>query len=521
MMTNPDKEYSSNMYHYDNFMESYFDNLTTNFGQNVIGSCGYVALGMILSYYDTYLDDDIVDNKYDVRSNGECYNVICWRDSPGTLYDEPYKFDTEENTYGEQWGDIAQRNMDYYRYMESKDEISLHAKLLTIGHSKLYYIHQLKYPAGLLHNMLKSVLNTYIEDETRFEEGEEYIIDEIDYSFNADKSNEVRCFVISKIQRGYPVLVHLDDEDKESHWVVAYDYDVTTDTIYCHFGWGSNSTHISPENCANDLNDTTGTLKNYYIYKSALTIEFNIPHRCSEKYGVITQKEDGIKETKYYCYCSEEIELYNNIPTYMSFNFKSHDLLFECGVEEHQVRLDHSFNPPIYDETECTLTCRDCEYISTKEHFFATYTVGDYSHTGICSHCKIEFSYNHNWTFVSVDGVTHTATCTDCGYTETESHRRTIYQSIDATHHSNICADCGYSVTQSHYFEYRTTGSLYHILKCRYCGATSGSSEAHIWTANNIEDTAKCKICNYIKFLAPGEFVPIIKTKIEIEEETE
>ena len=57
--------YSSNIYQYDNFMESYFDNLTTTHGHNTIGSCGYVAIDMLLCYYDTYLNDDIVPDDYD------------------------------------------------------------------------------------------------------------------------------------------------------------------------------------------------------------------------------------------------------------------------------------------------------------------------------------------------------------------------------------------------------------------------------------------------------------------------
>ncbi|MBR2968200.1 MAG: hypothetical protein IKC35_05460, partial [Clostridia bacterium] len=45
---------------YDTFLEAYYRGLTQNFGHNYQKSCGYVALGMLLSYYDTYLDDDII-----------------------------------------------------------------------------------------------------------------------------------------------------------------------------------------------------------------------------------------------------------------------------------------------------------------------------------------------------------------------------------------------------------------------------------------------------------------------------
>lgn len=50
------------------FKYEYFRGLTDNFGENVFNSCGYVAIGQLLSYYDTYLDDNIIDDKYDIQS---------------------------------------------------------------------------------------------------------------------------------------------------------------------------------------------------------------------------------------------------------------------------------------------------------------------------------------------------------------------------------------------------------------------------------------------------------------------
>lgn len=68
--------YLSNISHYSNFKNHYFDNLTYNFGVNYKGSCGYVAMAMLLSYYDTYISDDIVDEQYDIVSSGYEKNMI-------------------------------------------------------------------------------------------------------------------------------------------------------------------------------------------------------------------------------------------------------------------------------------------------------------------------------------------------------------------------------------------------------------------------------------------------------------
>ena len=68
---------------YNSYMEAYFRGLTTNYAVNQYNSCGYVALGMLLSYYDSYLDDDIIDNGCDVVSEGNGTNMVERNNSPG------------------------------------------------------------------------------------------------------------------------------------------------------------------------------------------------------------------------------------------------------------------------------------------------------------------------------------------------------------------------------------------------------------------------------------------------------
>ena len=52
-----DKTYIDNTY-----ASYYFSNLRDNFGNNAFGSCGYVSIGMLLSFYDVYWDDNIIDS---------------------------------------------------------------------------------------------------------------------------------------------------------------------------------------------------------------------------------------------------------------------------------------------------------------------------------------------------------------------------------------------------------------------------------------------------------------------------
>ena len=54
------------IYQTEYFATHYFNNLTTNYGDNYIGSCSYVSIAMLLSYYDSYWNDSIIANSEDV-----------------------------------------------------------------------------------------------------------------------------------------------------------------------------------------------------------------------------------------------------------------------------------------------------------------------------------------------------------------------------------------------------------------------------------------------------------------------
>ncbi len=512
--------YSSYIYQYDNFMESYFDNLTTNHGHNTIGSCGYVAIDMLLCYYDTYLDDKIVPPEYDQPSVGNCYNMICRRNSPGSMFDKPKGYNSSYYT-----NDEVQENIDYFNYIDKIKEDSLHAKLLTFGASLTGVNYPNLWP-GLNHFGIKQIIHKYMNDVLKFTNNDEYEIWDINHSLNPNKSDEVRDFVIEKINEGYPVLLWIGSENESengsgeggSHWVVAYDYDETTDKIYCNFGWGRNSTHATPENYVEELNKDPETNKNYYIYKSALVINIKLPHRCSDNYGVITTDDMGNEVIEYYCYCAEEIELYSNTPTFVRDNLYQHQLLLSCGCNTFQTHIWNKTK----DENGHSYICKFCNEYMLITHTFTHISIDNFQHSSKCTYdsCGMEFTYNHNWAFVSVDGTTHTATCTDCGYTETQWHTLQ-YTSTGSTYHSYTCTDCGYTSSGEHKWGYQTINNTSHRKYCTSCGYISGT-ESHVVDPTYTDPIGKYRQCKYCKGLYTSNIItPIIKNKIEIEEETE
>lgn len=318
---NTDSTYSSNIYEYENFLKSYYDNLTYNFGMNYKGSCGYVAIGMLLSYYDTFLSDDIIPEQYDVISAGNETDMVQRRNSPGIKKDlvlDPNET-SGRNINGRYGYNLSAA--DYYNVMLSMANSSLHAKLITIGADYGYYNFADKYGA-VSTNFSKrlTVLSDYLKNVARLDESD-FNISYINNEYNQYGSAEVREFAIREVKKGNPVLLSIGS-NLIGHVVIAYDYDETIDNLYCHFGLGSNKTHVTMED------------EGYITYKSALVLNFTNKHSHSNNYEVTTVN-NNIPTNSYYCYDSQNIHTYTHAHSYdYSYVYQSimfHKSFCQCG----------------------------------------------------------------------------------------------------------------------------------------------------------------------------------------------
>ncbi len=313
---NESTTYTTNISTYDNFMQAYFDNLTYNFGMNYKGSCGYVAIGMMLSYYDTYYNDNIIPESYDIISNGSDSDIISRRNSPGIMRDIIHN----PNNLGNISYAYNLTATDYYNYIVNIENISLHAKLITIGATYGYYnYNNNNTPVSTSFSMRLNIINGYFTSVLGYNESD-YSLSYINRDDDSSKSDEVRNFTIQEVQKGNPVLLAIRDQDS-GHVVVAYDYDSNTDNLYCHFGWGANKTHVTIES------------EGFNLYQSALVFNFNGQHSHSNNYA-ITTIESNIPTTTYYCYDDPDILTYS--PHIHQFVYKSidsnyHILKCSCG----------------------------------------------------------------------------------------------------------------------------------------------------------------------------------------------
>lgn len=203
-------------------MRNYFENLSQFQPENEFGSCGFISLISVMSYYDTFLNDNIVPSIYDfyeddLETYSEAYEV-----SPGTKK-EYY----DSNLFS-----------SYYDFCHYTMNDNLQSKL-TVLRNQL--ISDTDNPTDFLPStgadQYQTVLNYF------------YLNSGISVTFNPvfnQTQAQFETMIKSAIDNEKPIIVQIQGPNigvagNPHHSVVAYDYDETN--IYANFGWGSYHTH--------------------------------------------------------------------------------------------------------------------------------------------------------------------------------------------------------------------------------------------------------------------------------------
>ena len=235
------------------FLSYYFGNLEQNFGANTHGTCGFIALEMLLSYYDTVWNDNIVPEAYDSVVDCTIDNEVRTAStSPGTLFEWGYiqtMPELEGLTSGERWNTIQNYGYsEYWNYMNNNKDKSLHLQLLS------YYFPQnpsilapfywnMSGNIGSLLSGLVAVAYNYISDKTPFSP------EQFDIQYATGIGSGMRQQMKQLVQSGKPVLVCANNHNgSEKHAFVVYDYDEYEDEFYCHTGWYSTNDPEYPYN---------------------------------------------------------------------------------------------------------------------------------------------------------------------------------------------------------------------------------------------------------------------------------
>ena len=307
--------------HYSNFLSSYFSNLVDNIGQNVKGTCGYVAIGMLLSYYDTYLDDNIIPENYDVVSEGQGYNLVDRHISPGIANEN-----LDEQTYNEMTTE------EYMQYMATNySSTHLHSKLLSIGLA-------LGKSNGIYMNEISEILHHYLTIYLNY----------TDQDFETSGVSNflgigVREYAIQKVQEGYPVMIVAYKSLVEGHVVIAHDYNSETNELYVNYGYTYEFS-------------TRKTLEEdgYTRYTNAMIIDWNFDNsNRGHNYKVGNQSyryDNLLLEHRHHSNSSLAY-------SYIANDINHHNVSYSCGysgIESHGNFYSNFPNP--------TVTCGLCGY---------------------------------------------------------------------------------------------------------------------------------------------------------------
>ena len=429
------------IYQREQFASYYFSNLKENFGNNTHGSCGYVAVSMLLSFYDTYLDDNIINEQYDINAMMSLdYKLSDIQNSSG-IKKEPEEL-SNLNT-GEYWNYIENNYDQYFQLYLIKlaeERFNMyHDTVAILEEMGIVWNIDIENPCAstLLHQL--SVIDHYLYTVKG------YTSDDVELIYS---NTNVRDFAISIIKNGEPVLLFLGSESG-FHFVVAYDLDdkgtedTSDDDIYAHYGWDSNRTHIN-------INTD-----NYPLLVSAIALDFkNTPHSCSNNYLDSNRDE--------YCSCFFSVHL-NHECTFETFDNEYHQNKCECDLDSDV--LEHNF---VYG------------YPTMRHHFV---------YCDVCNYRKEQEA--HNFEYTTNNDETHTKSCLDCGFSTTDVHNYTTYN-----HCYEKCADCGNvrQVVEHDYTDrYVSKDNLYHYAYC-ICGSKQ-TLEHDLYETNG---HVKCYDCTYL-----------------------
>lgn len=263
----------------------YFNNLRENFGNNVFGSCGYVSIGMLLSFYDSYWDDSFISNTYDINSTftateqplADFYLIPSYAESPGIKFESSSLFG-DSNISIEDYLNIASQNQNTY----------FQFKLFDLAKE---YFGEVKLDGaegslGLDSQDIFDLLDYYIHNHKGFSD------DEVKVNlYRTSSDSTMKSNIIGNIQNGNPViLVVKQPNTSKAHSVIAYDYNASNGEIYVHTGWkdetsGVSLTHVS----LSDLG--------YTEIVNEISLDVSSSKNLGQKY--FTQSGEGINSSTF------------------------------------------------------------------------------------------------------------------------------------------------------------------------------------------------------------------------------
>ena len=274
----------------DSYAANYYSDLINHFGYNTSDSCCYVAVSMLMMYYDSFVHTNFVSDNLVVKTTNHTAGRPLKYGSPGNFYEKTQATNYQNN------------GISYAQFINDYKNQSLHCSLISLGMSApLSFYSGTSSRSGITANLgisadnMVDLLSEYLfptrAGVTGYFTAQQV---QIRTKFVEDgySAASIKAEMISKINAGIPVIYfgfkesvsgasieNLDISGKVGHAMIAYDYDSTADDIYVHMGL----------NAENDQSYLEKTLDNsgYTNYGGIIWLDINstlLPHSCALNY---------------------------------------------------------------------------------------------------------------------------------------------------------------------------------------------------------------------------------------------
>ena len=369
----------------DTFLNYYFTNLIKNFGENPENYCNFVATGMVLSYYDTYWNDTLIPENYEI-SEQLTQNSLSYLDtitqSPGVQENYTYIL-----------------NGDIHGAAETFKAVSI-----ALGFANL-----------------EKLLEPHASTDGQL------------------------SFTLDYLDQGYPVIIELRSNTNDfGHVTVAfsYSYDKNGDILlFLHNGY------VEAPDCSRIIVLKGNEINLIYTATVLRTVTgLPLPHVCSDNYYYTNT--DGSVTAHCPCEL-EDHPAHSDRYTHSlaPLNGSQHSIL--CSGNGNIGTEDHTFQTVSFTDSAHTLSCACGYTAAEKHSLTYSGNFNDWiddpiqsTHTVACA-CGYVDELPHELTAQSLNGGWHSVTC-PCFGTENEPHLAHFMDVYIDGHLYKQCTVCGY-----------------------------------------------------------------------------
>lgn len=391
---------------HDSCVKEHFDwvqnDMDDGYPSNPIGSCPYVGMSLLLSFYDAYWHDNFLPEVYETVGRFNVNTGEIENDFHFSLENTEWISFADENDIdlsSKEAAEIEAKQDAYAQFVQNNEDEYLQMYLIDLAVEAGFHDDNAnasvdEYSYGLVEAEMVDFLEYYLYNVRNFTPEQVTVNKQsailpngIDNLFDTAKEliNSGVPFIYGGSNIDIAGLEWISDPLIKNSGHILFGYDVIQDE-------NNEVNDIILSKCWNGYATTTFYTTDYEYYPSIIWLEINedaLPHVCSDSYI-----ETGVANGGGLCTC----EIYSEHPAH------AHS---DRGL------------PQRYDSLH---------------HYYSCY----------CGH---DVAYPHTYTYTVVDGTYHSKTCS-CGYSVVLSHVFT-YTAINSTYHRVRCS-CGYSYQEMH-----------------------------------------------------------------------